>query len=219
MRVFFLIALLPVLAAGRDLSVVLRGVEQRYNHAQTLESQFEQRYQSLGRLRVERGNLSLRKPGRMRWDYQNPSGKVFVSDGKWIWFYSPLENRVQKSKLKASEDFRAPLAFLLGKLDFSRDFKDFELTAAAGADHIKALPKNGNLPYRNVEFAVGSDDRILSVTVEGTDGSRMEYRFQNERLNQPLAASLFQYKPPAGVEVIEVGTTSASDEDAAPEAK
>ena len=72
--------------------------------------------------------MTLRKPGRMRWDYSEPSGKLFLSDGKDVYLYTPDANRVEKTKLKASEDMRAPLAFLLGKLDFSKEFRDFSVT-------------------------------------------------------------------------------------------
>ena len=55
-------------AEGRELGEVLKGVEARYNRAGTLAVHFEQRYLQGGRAqRAESGELSLRKPGRMRW--------------------------------------------------------------------------------------------------------------------------------------------------------
>ena len=82
----------------------------------------------------------LRKPGRMRWDYSQPKGKLFVSDGKFLWLYTPDENRVEKMKLKESDDMRAPLAFLLGKLDFRQGFPKYPGQAGGFryADHGRA---------------------------------------------------------------------------------
>ena len=82
----------------------------------------------------------LRKPGKMRWDYSQPKGKLFVSDGKFLWLYTPDENRVEKMKLKESEDMRAPLAFLLGKLDFDKEFQQHpgEAGGFRYADHGRA---------------------------------------------------------------------------------
>jgi len=103
---------------------VLRGVEHRYNRAQTVEVLFEQTFTAPRRgPKTERGELFLRKPGRMRWQYTTPAGKLFVSDGKYIYLYTPGTQRVERSKVKETDDMRAPLAFLLGKLDFQRDFK------------------------------------------------------------------------------------------------
>ncbi len=196
--------LVCALASARDLQQVLKSVEQRYNRAATLEVRFEQRYLAQGRAtRLESGDLSLRKPGRMRWNYANPAGKVFVSDGKWIWFFSPTENRAERSQLKNADDFRAPLAFLLGKLDFRRDFSQFEFKEVGGDANIVAHAKNDRLPYTQVEFTVTPENVIRRLVVTGVDATVMEFRFTGERLNPPLSDALFRYSPPKGVEIVE----------------
>lgn len=205
MRVFALIALLSLAAPARDLGEVLRSVEQRYNRAATLEVHFEQRYlaQGAGRRTTESGELALRKPGRMRWSYAAPAGKVFVSDGKVLWFYSPEENRAERSRMKDTEDFRAPLAFLLGKLDFKRDFGNFELKDTGADSTIVALPKSDKLPYTRVEFTVTPQNVIRRLLVQGTDATVMEFLFSNERLNAPVNDVIFRYTPPKGAEIME----------------
>jgi outer membrane lipoprotein carrier protein len=105
-------------AGDAALDGLLKGVEARYNKAKTLQVAFHEDYTPLGRpRRSESGTLLLRKPGRMRWVYDQPKGKLFVSDGKYMWLYTPAENRAEKMKLQVSDDLRAPLAFLLGKLN------------------------------------------------------------------------------------------------------
>lgn len=201
------------LLAARDLKEVLSAVERRYNRAVTLETGFEQTFTAPGRpRRVETGMLTLRKPGRMRWDYSSPAGKVFVSDGKWLWFYSPSSGRVEKSRVKESEDLRAPLAFLLGKLDFQRDFTAFTLKEEDGAGVvITALPKSDRVPYTQVEFTITPANEIRRLVVAGTDRSIMEFRFTGERINVALSDALFRYRAPDGVEVVEV--TRPGDEE------
>ena len=203
-RTVCLLILATMASDGRDLSDVLKSVEQHYNRARTLEVRFEQRHTAQGRRRTENGTLVLRKPGRMRWDYASPEGKMFVSDGKWVWFYSPVTHRAERSRLKESEDFRAPLAFLLGKLDFSRDFKDFELRELAGMAVVRALPKTGNVPYTSVEFTVSASDEIRRLVVTGADASLMEFVFSGERMNPPVADARFRFTAPAGAEVVDV---------------
>jgi outer membrane lipoprotein carrier protein len=91
---------LPVTAADVDLNTLLKGVEQHYNSAKTLQVHFVESYMVQGRARKsESGELTLRKPGRMRWDYTAPSGKLFVSDGKDVYLYTPEAHRVEKTKL------------------------------------------------------------------------------------------------------------------------
>jgi len=81
----------------------------------------------------------------MRWEYSSPAGKLFVSDGKQVFLYTPMQNRVERSKLKQSDDLRAPMAFLLGKLDFSKEFRSFESRTEGTNTWITAEPKNPNL--------------------------------------------------------------------------
>src|SRR5882762_926767 len=126
------VALLVSLAAGTafcadpGLLRTLKAVEDRYNRAQTLQIAFSEGYSAQGKTRKpETGTLFLRKPGRMRWQYTAPAGKLFLSDGKFMYVIVPDSSRVQKMKAKESEDMRAPLAFLLGRLHFEKDFRNF----------------------------------------------------------------------------------------------
>jgi len=101
-KVLCLLALLCHLAPAADLKGWIASVERRYNSARTMEAGFEQSYLAQGRKRVERGDLSLRKPGRMRWEYSNPAGKLFVADGKWVWMYSPATEKAEKAKSRSA---------------------------------------------------------------------------------------------------------------------
>jgi len=196
-------AVLPVLAAGQDLSSILRAVEQRYNNAPTLAARFEQTYTAQKRRRTERGELYLRKPGRMRWEYSNPPGKLFVSDGKTFYLYTPDNNRVEKTRFKESDDWRAPLAFLLGRLDFQRDFKRFTTRPEDGGAWIVAEARSDRLPYTQVGFLVNAAYEIRRLEITGQDRSVMEFRFEDERLNPRLDEKLFRFEPPPGAEVVE----------------
>jgi outer membrane lipoprotein carrier protein len=190
-------------AATPDLDPLLKTVERRYNRAQTLEVYFNEAYKGPGQpRRTEAGKLTLRKPGRMRWDYTSPEGKLFVSDGKNLWLFTPSNNRIEKMKLKESEDMRAPLAFLLGKLDFSKEFRNIQAATEGDYTRITAEPSSPNLPYTTVDFLVAPDGRIRSLKVTGYDKSLLEFEFDQEKLNPSLSSKLFEFKPPPGVPVV-----------------
>lgn len=183
---------------------MLKGIEERYNRAQTLQIQFNEGYTAQGKTRkAESGTLFLRKPGRMRWQYTAPAGKLFLSDGKYLYMVTPDSNRVQKMKTKESEDMRAPLAFLLGRLHFERDFANFQ-TRAEGADTwIIADPKSPDMSYTKVEFEVTPEYEIRRLKVTGQDRSIFDFHFDQEKLNPPLDRKLFQFEPPPGAVVEE----------------
>ena len=130
-------------AAPADVDGLLKNVEARYNRAESLKLDFTESYAGIkSPVQNDSGVLFLRKPGRMRWEYSSPAGKVFISDGKEVVLYDPDQQRAEKSKLKESEDMRAPLAFLLGKLDFKKEFKSFQSRVEGEDNWIVAEPKS-----------------------------------------------------------------------------
>jgi len=187
-----------------NLDTLLHSVEDRYNHAQSLKLTFTETYKVRSHAdQVESGILTLRKPGRMRWDYTSPSGKLFVSDGKDVYLYLPSANRVEHSKFKETEDLRAPLAFLLGKLNFYKEFRKFDLRTEGENQWIGATPNSDNLSYSRVEFLIAPDARILKLRLIGEGQSVMDFAFDQERLNVPLDVKLFSFRAPAGAEIVE----------------
>jgi len=197
---------LQLQAADIDLENLLKGIEQRYNRAKTLQVQFNEAYSVQGRARKsESGALTLRKPGRMRWDYSTPSGKLFLSDGKDVYLYTPEAHKVEKTKLKASEDMRAPLAFLLGKLDFSKEFRDFSVKQDGPNFLIAAKAKTDQLPYSNIQMLVSPDYQIQRLVVDGQDQSILTFQFTDEKVNPPVNDALFKFQMPAGATLVTEG--------------
>ncbi len=187
-------------ATDTEVSRMLNGVESRYNKTQTLQVAFAETYTRNGRKKTENGELYLRKPGRMRWEYLIPAGKMFGSDGKFLYSFQPDKNLYEKASIKTVEDMRAPLAFLLGKLNFERDFREFRTQPdGRGSQFITALPKSDKLPYTEVTFLVDPNFTIHWLNVKGVDGSQLEWAFSAEKQNPQIAESKFQFKPPLGV--------------------
>lgn len=189
--------------ADTDISRILKGVEEHYNRSQTLEVSFIQRYTGQGRKMSEAGELFLRKPGKMRWQYSSPAGKLYISDGKYLYDYDPNQNRAEKMAFKEVEDLRGPLAFLLGRLNFDNDFREFRSQPDRENVFITAIPKSDKLPYTEVKFLVSPDSVIHWLTVKGQDGSTMEFTFEGEKRNPPIPDSMFRFSPPPGVDYVD----------------
>ena len=126
---------------------------------------------------------------------------------KSVWFYTPNTGRVERSAVKQSDDMRAPLAFLLGELDFQKYFGEFRSAPEAGlpgATRITAAPKSKKAPYSQVEFVVTPDYDIRTLKVLGQDGAVMEFGFTGVTPSPKLDAKMFQFQAPAGVEIVTV---------------
>lgn len=182
---------------------LIQKVEKRYNGARTLTVNFTETYNFAGRRRPpESGVLTIKKMGKMRWDYSEPRGKLFISDGKSVFLYTSGDNRVEKVPLKSTEDVRAPLAFLLGRLDLKKEFRDFRVEPGDGGDWLDASAKTAGSPYSDIRMLVSAEGEIRRLVVEGRDGSTVDYSFSDEELNVPVSDATFQFKIPPGAQVV-----------------
>jgi len=107
--------------------------ESSYHAVKTIRADFTQTYVSGGRTRVESGVVYFARGGLMRWDYERPQPKLFLSDGKTLMLYIPEEKQLTRSPLKASDDIRIPFRLLLSRLDLRRVFSRIEFAPDASS--------------------------------------------------------------------------------------
>src|ERR1044072_6906766 len=81
-------------AQAPDLNAVIDGLQRKYSRMRGLEADFVQVYQGAN------GHLLLKRPGKARWQYNSPERKLFVSDGKNIYFYVEGERQASQTTIK-----------------------------------------------------------------------------------------------------------------------
>jgi outer membrane lipoprotein carrier protein len=183
-------------------------VDHHYNTLHRLRVNFTESYAGMGMDRHESGVLLLEKPGRMRWNYAAPQGKVFVLDGKFGWFYTPGDAQVQQIAAKKLDDLRSPLRFLLGHAQLTKELTGLTMTPAdnnpgGGQYRLRGVPRGMEQRVRSLEVTVTADGTIHAMMLEELDGSRTSFVFKGEEANPVLAADTFRFTPPAGVPVVE----------------
>jgi outer membrane lipoprotein carrier protein len=192
-----------------DLESAIDALQKRYAQVRDLKMDFIQNYRSPRRSpRTETGILYLRRPGMMRWEYKSPGEKLFVSNGKMIYFYLPEERQVQKMPVKESRDQRVPFLFLLGKGNLKKDFSKIEWATDdkpffQGNKVLYAYPKKNIDEFAKIlmEF----DPHVLQlqrITIFDIDGSKSEFVFTNIKENLGVNAQVFNFKIPANVEIV-----------------
>jgi len=202
------IAFSASLVAQLDVHAIAEKVDRRYNHIQTLQAQFAETYSGAGMTRKESGTLELKKPGRMRWDYDEPRPKMFLADGSTAWFYVPGERQVRRAPVKQIEDLRSPLRYLLGKTKLEKEFIGLAIATDAkplnaGDIVLRGVPKGMQERVSQTLLEVTPDGLITRIVVEELDGSVTEFRFLQQRENVQIADQRFRFTPPPGVEVVQ----------------
>jgi outer membrane lipoprotein carrier protein len=199
-----LLALLcaPLLHAQSD-SALIRRVDDHYNHLRTLRARYTEHYTGMGLDRTESGTLLLRKPGLMRWSYDQPPGKVFVLDGHYGWFYTPGDAQVVRTPAKQLDDLRSPLRFLLGRTQLAKEL-DRLTTAPSGPNFtITGVPKGMAQRVRLLTLVVTPAGVIQGMKIEETDGAVTEFTFSGIEQNLPVAPSDFTFTPPPNIPIVD----------------
>lgn len=201
-------ATVAMVAWAGEVSSTARAVDDKYNHLKTLQADFSEIYRGAGAERTESGTLLLKKPGKMRWSYRSPKEKLFVSDGKDVWFWVSGEPQVRRTQLKHLEDLRSPIGFLLGKTRLEKEFRGLSdapdvAPLESGNEVLRGVPQALADRVSRVVLEITPEDWIRRIVIEEVDGSVTEYRFSNQRANGEIPDERFQFRVPSGVEVID----------------
>jgi outer membrane lipoprotein carrier protein len=196
------------LAAQPAADALARSVQAHYQQVKDFTASFEQAYVggALKRRSVERGTVAIRKPGRMRWDYEAPERKLFVSDGTRMYFYVPADKQVRVSAMPEAGRVPTPILFLAGRGDLLRDFKVEEVPPPAGATGARALrlrPVRPEPEYDTLTLVVdGTSYAMRQMIVVDAQGGTSTFSFTNLRENVGVADSRFVFTMPKGVDVV-----------------
>ncbi len=191
-----------------NVKALAAAIDQHYDHLRSLQAQFTEVYRGSGIERTESGTLWLKKPGKMRWEYRSPREKLFVSDGKDAWFYVPADRQARKTAARKLDDIRSPLAFLLGKTKLEKELQALSLApdvVPLNPDDVvlRGVPRALADRVSGVLLEIAPDKRIVRIVINEVDGSVTEYQLSDQREDEPISDSRFQFRPPAGTETVE----------------
>ena len=197
-------------APGRTDAVVLAATVQRYyDGAKDLHTRFEQTLTTaMGGKKRAAGELWLKKPGRMRWEYTKPEKKLMVADGQVLWVYEPEDEQAFKQELKSS-NLPDSVAFLLGEGKLKDQFDiSLENAPPAGLAQpnevvLRLVPKHASSAYKSLLFVVDSKTGMVNGTVVfDQQGGESRIRFSGTESNHGVEDARFKFSPPNGTRII-----------------
>jgi outer membrane lipoprotein carrier protein len=205
---FSLISSSHLLAGQNPLALSAHELAQRVDHhydqLHSLTAQFTESYAGLGVQRTESGTLLLRKPGRMKWDYSSPAGKIFLLDGKYAWFYTKGDAQVERIPAKELDDLRSPLRFLLGHTELEKEMDSLKLASTANGEFtLTGQPKGQEQRATRLTLTVTAAGAITGIEVEEPDGAITRFTFTGEEPNASIPGNAFDFTAPMGVPVVD----------------
>lgn len=152
------------------------------------------------RKKVSSGSFEFQRPNQFRFAYAKPFEQVIVADGHKVWIYDADLN--QASSRKLADALGATPAALLAGSNLERDFTLKAQPAEAGLDWVLAAPKQAESTIQSLKLGFKGKELAAMEIVDGF-GQRSRLDFSAVQANVALPAERFQFKLPAGADLIE----------------
>jgi outer membrane lipoprotein carrier protein len=199
----------PVTAAP-SLEEAVNALEQAQRRVTDLKAPFQQAAynKALNQTINARGTLYLRKPGRLRWEYQTPTPQQIVSDGTRLWIYTPELKQVNVSAAPVALAGPAG-SFLEGLGQVREHFQPRFLNPAQPSDSeglvvLDLAPKQPQPLLARLVISVDPKSWLVRQAVLHDElGNTVTVRFGETTVNSGLSESLFVFVPPPGVAVVQ----------------
>lgn len=155
------------------------------------------------RSKTSAGTFEFQRPNRFKFVYTKPFAQTLVADGKTLWMYDVDLNQVtarQQSQVLGS----TPAALIASAPNLQALEKDFALQAEPDRDGLQwvaATPKSRDGQLQSVRVGF-KNDQLAALDILDSFGQRSVLNFSNLQSNLALPASTFDFKPPAGTDVI-----------------
>lgn len=171
----------------------------------TLHASFRQEIVSATREVLEQssGQVTLSRPGRFRWDYEQPYERVVVADGSRLWLYEADLEQVTVRPLAAGLG-ATPADLLTGERDI---LERFELVSSWTGEQmlwVRLRPRSADSDFDAV--AIGfQGDRPVELELHDRLGQQTRLYLSDITLNGPVSDDTFRLTVPEGVDVIREG--------------
>lgn len=201
----FLIAAASQPASASDATAVIRAVEAKYSKVQAMSADFVQttRSEAFGE-ETQVGELVLKRPKQMYWNFTGGANKQFVTDGKTMWIYTAADKQVIRYDDVSASTSTADS--LLQSLDSLDELFAVDLIDASEAHQVLSLqPRKDGGQVKHLDLELDPQYVVKTVTITDTFDNVTVLAFSGVHLNPNVPDSMFQFQPPPGVEVIAAG--------------
>jgi chaperone LolA len=180
-----------------------------YEKTTDLKSRFIQEVtiKSMKKTEREEGTVWIKNPNMMLWDYTKPKEKKLVINARTAWLYVAEDRMVYVQNSDDVYRSRMAVKFLsgIGKLseDFQLRFAKENPLDEEGNYLLTLTAKEKGTGIDRLHLAIdGKTFQIIQCRFNDDYGNTTRLRFSDIRTNTGVSDKFFTFKPPAGVEVV-----------------
>lgn len=193
---------LSLLFVGQAHADPVQRLKAFYQSTPAMKAQFKQTVLDKSGRKVQEvsGVMQLLRPGKFRWDYQKPYVQLIIGDGKKVWLYDPELSQVTVralDKLLGS----SPAALLAGNLEVEKIFELKDIGKQSDLEWVEAAPKDKDGGFEKVLLGF-KGEQLAEMELHDNFNQTTVVEFINLERNPKLSPKSFNFKPPAGVDVV-----------------
>ncbi len=200
--------LVSLLGGTDEIGALLDAFQARYETIHDFRTHFEQRSHvvSLDRTEISSGTFLYQRPGRFRWEVEEPEQSVLVADGETLRMYDPGGGVLQIAPMTEGAMSQTALGFLFGEADFRRSFDVEPLAPTQGKPGTRLrLTPHDDMSFERMEVRIdGETLRVSDVLIVDLLGNRTELAFGAFEENVGLEETVFTIRVPDDTEVIDL---------------
>ena len=196
----------PLSATASEEQEALDAIQKQYESVKTITARFVQKsyVKTMNQTLEARGEVQIKKPGKMKWVYNAPEPQVLVSNNKILWLYIPDEGQVTKVPVESIYSSNTPALFLAGKGKLTDSFDVMKVSTEKDLITVVLVPKEEDNSVDRLALVANSKSyQIVGSTVYDKLGNRTEINFSDIRVNKKISESTFQFQVPEGVELLD----------------
>jgi outer membrane lipoprotein carrier protein len=155
------------------------------------------------RSKTSSGTFEFSRPGHFKFVYKKPFEQTIVADGQTLWLYDVDLNQVT-ARAQAAVLGSTPAALIASAPDLRALQADFTLQAAPdkeGLEWVHATPKAKESSLQSVRVGFKGAS-LAALEILDSFGQQSRLSFGTFSVNAGVDGAAFQFKPPAGADVI-----------------
>jgi outer membrane lipoprotein carrier protein len=175
-----------------------------FNDVKSMQADFTQivKAQGFDEKDTSKGVFRLLRPGKFRWDYSQPYKQEIIADGDKLWIYDMDMDQVIVKPLNLVLG-QTPAVLLSGTASLTDRFEIEDMPGRNDLDlvWVSLKPKDKDSSYEKLMLGFSNKD-VKAMELLDNFGQVTLLQFFNLQRNPKIDPSVFQFKPPQGVDVI-----------------
>ena len=152
------------------------------------------------------GKIFIKRPGKMRWEYEKPERQIIITNAKNLWVYQPADNQVMIGNATTYFGDGKGSSFLSDMKLIRKNFKiTFEKTDPNHNYVLKLLPNEKKYDLSEIYLSISNINfDIVQIVTYNSYGDETQIKLKQLQFGQNFDDTMFSFKIPQGADIVKL---------------